>query len=31
MMFGTALYSIKALLSGRANDVIELVKDNLIK
>jgi pyruvate dehydrogenase (quinone) len=29
-MFGTALYSAKALLNGRAGDVIELAKDNLI-
>jgi pyruvate dehydrogenase (quinone) len=31
MMFGTTLYSIKAILSGRGNDVIDLVKDNLIR
>ena len=29
-MFGTALYSAKALLGGRTGDVIELAKDNLI-
>jgi pyruvate dehydrogenase (quinone) len=29
-MFGTALYSAKALLNGRAGDVIKLAKDNLI-
>jgi pyruvate dehydrogenase (quinone) len=31
MMFGTALYSVKAILSGRGDDLIEAVKDNLIK
>jgi hypothetical protein len=30
-MFGTALYSVKAVLSGRGNDVLELVRDNLVK
>jgi len=28
-VFGTALYSAKAVLSGRASDVWELVTDNL--
>jgi pyruvate dehydrogenase (quinone) len=31
MMFGTALYSVKAILSGRGDDLVEAVKDNLIK
>jgi pyruvate dehydrogenase (quinone) len=31
VLFGTALYSIKAILSGRGDDVIELVRDNFIK
>jgi pyruvate dehydrogenase (quinone) len=31
MMFGTALYSFKAILNGRADDLIEAVKDNLIE
>jgi len=29
-MFGTALYSAKALLDGRVGDLVELAKDNLI-
>ncbi len=29
-VFGTALYSAKAILGGRADDVAKLVKDNLI-
>jgi len=31
VMFGTALYSLKAILSGRGNDVVELVHDNVLK
>ena len=29
-VFGTALYSAKAVLSGRADDVWELLTDNFI-
>jgi pyruvate dehydrogenase (quinone) len=29
-VFGTALYSAKAMLSGRADDVWELLTDNFI-
>jgi pyruvate dehydrogenase (quinone) len=31
MMFGTALYSVKAILSGRTDDVVDLVKDNFLR
>jgi pyruvate dehydrogenase (quinone) len=31
MVFGTALYSVKAVLSGRGKDVVELVEDNFLK
>lgn len=31
MAFGTALYSVKAVLSGRGKDVVELVTDNFLK
>ena len=30
-MFGTALYAVKAVLSGRGKDVVELVGDNLLR
>jgi pyruvate dehydrogenase (quinone) len=30
-VFGTALYSAKAMLSGRAGDVLELLGDNFVK
>jgi pyruvate dehydrogenase (quinone) len=30
-VFGTALYSAKALLSGRGGDVLELLTDNFLK
>jgi pyruvate dehydrogenase (quinone) len=29
-VFGMALYSAKAILGGRTEDVIELAKDNLL-
>ena len=29
-VFGTALYSAKALLSGRGGDVLELLTDNFL-
>jgi len=29
-IFGTALYSAKALLSGRGDDVLELLTDNFL-
>jgi len=29
-VFGMALYSAKAILGGRAEDVVELAKDNLL-
>jgi pyruvate dehydrogenase (quinone) len=31
MVFGTALYSVKAVLSGRGKDVVELVEDNFLR
>jgi pyruvate dehydrogenase (quinone) len=31
MMFGTALYSVKAILSGRTDEVVNLVRDNFIR
>ena len=30
-VFGTALYSAKAMLSGRGSDVMELLTDNFLK
>ncbi len=30
-VFGTALYSAKAVLSGRGSDVVSLIKDNFLK
>jgi pyruvate dehydrogenase (quinone) len=31
MMFGAALYSVKAVIDGRGKDLIEMASDNLIK
>jgi pyruvate dehydrogenase (quinone) len=30
-VLGTALYSVKAVLSGRGSDVVDMIKDNFVK
>ncbi|MEO5934959.1 MAG: ubiquinone-dependent pyruvate dehydrogenase, partial [Duganella sp.] len=30
-VLGTALYSVKAVLSGRGGDVVDMIKDNFVK